>query len=121
MLIRGYNVRPKFKMIILGQWLWLIWQSSRFRHQKICCPNPDLSKFYIEHLFTVRCTVLKRWKIKREKRLEMAHYLIFLKDFFLQRKQFWLKRGRLKKRETTSSKQGKKSHLHIFQKTALKL
>ena len=46
-----------------GKWLWLIWQSGCFWHEKSIASNTFIIKICNEHLFTVNC--IEKMKIKK--------------------------------------------------------
>ena len=62
------DVRTKLSF---RQWLWLSWQSCRFRHQKSTVWIQSLAIYYIEHLFNV--IWIEKTKIKK-KMPGIAHF-----------------------------------------------
>ena len=46
-----YIAFQNYKKMYQGQWLWLSWQSGRFRYQRSAVRIQSLARFYYEHIY----------------------------------------------------------------------
>ena len=52
-----------FKILNLAQWLWLSWQSGRFRHQRSAVQIPSSAKFVLNTVYLIVFLYSKCWSI----------------------------------------------------------
>ena len=52
-LIFLWQMEKSKQVMMIGQWLWLSWKTSRFQCQRSAVGIESSAYFYIEHLFTV--------------------------------------------------------------------